>query len=134
MARVKRGVTSHAKHKKVLDLAKGYYGRRKNTIRVAKQAVEKAMQYAYRDRKNRKRSFRSLWIQRLNAAAREHGITYSRLIDGMAKAGITVDRKVLSDIAIHEPASFTAIVEQAKAALPPEVLKTASPQDVLQAA
>ena len=125
MARVKRGVTSHAKHKKVLDAAKGYYGRRKNTIRVAKQAVEKAMQYAYRDRKNRKRSFRSLWIQRLNAAAREHGLTYSRLVDGMAKAGIMVDRKVLSDIAIHEPASFTAIVEKAKAALPAEVLKAA---------
>ncbi len=125
MARVKRGVTSHAKHKKVLDAAKGYYGRRKNTIRVAKQAVEKAMQYAYRDRKNRKRSFRALWIQRLNAAAREHGLTYSRLIDGMAKAGVTVDRKVLSDIAIHEPAAFAAIVEQAKAALPPEVLKAA---------
>jgi large subunit ribosomal protein L20 len=125
MARVKRGVTSHAKHKKVLDAAKGYYGRRKNTIRIAKQAVEKAMQYAYRDRKNRKRSFRALWIQRLNAAAREHGLTYSRLIDGMAKAGVTVDRKVLSDIAIHEPAAFAAIVEQAKAALPPEVLKAA---------
>jgi large subunit ribosomal protein L20 len=125
MARVKRGVTSHAKHKKVLDAAKGYYGRRKNTIRIAKQAVEKAMQYAYRDRKNRKRSFRALWIQRLNAAAREHGITYSRLIDGMAKAGVTVDRKVLSDIAIHEPAAFAAIVEQAKAALPPDVLKAA---------
>ena len=125
MARVKRGVTSHAKHKKVLDAAKGYYGRRKNTIRIAKQAVEKAMQYAYRDRKNRKRSFRALWIQRLNAAAREHGLTYSRLIDGMAKAGVTVDRKVLSDIAIHEPAAFAAIVEQAKAALPAEVLKAA---------
>lgn len=125
MARVKRGVTSHAKHKKVLDAAKGYYGRRKNTIRVAKQAVEKAMQYAYRDRKNRKRTFRSLWIQRLNAAAREHGLTYSRLIDGMAKAGVTVDRKVLSDIAIHEPAAFAAIVAQAKAALPAEVLKAA---------
>ena len=125
MARVKRGVTSHAKHKKVLDAAKGFYGRRKNTIRVAKQAVEKAMQYAYRDRKNRKRSFRALWIQRLNAAAREHGLTYSRLIDGMAKAGVTVDRKVLSDIAIHEPAAFAAIVEQAKAALPAEILKAA---------
>lgn len=126
MARVKRGVTSHAKHKKVLDAAKGFYGRRKNTIRIAKQAVEKAMQYAYRDRKNRKRTFRSLWIQRLNAAAREHGLTYSRLIDGMAKAGITVDRKVLSDIAIHEPAAFAAIVEKAKGALPAEVLKEAA--------
>ena len=120
MARVKRGVTSHAKHKKVLDAAKGYYGRRKNTIRVAKQAVEKAMQYAYRDRKNRKRTFRALWIQRLNAAAREHGLTYSRLIDGLAKAGIEVDRRVLSDIAIREPEAFAAIVAQAKAALPPE--------------
>ena len=125
MARVKRGVTSHAKHKKVLDAAKGYYGRRKNTIRIAKQAVEKAMQYAYRDRKNRKRSFRALWIQRLNAAAREHGLTYSRLIDGMAKAGVTVDRKVLSDIAIHDAAAFAAIVEKAKAALPAEVVKAA---------
>ena len=118
MARVKRGVTSHAKHKKVLDAAKGYYGRRKNTIRIAKQAVEKAMQYAYRDRKNRKRTFRALWIQRLNAAVREHGLTYSRFIDGLAKAGIEVDRKVLSDIAIREPESFAAIVAQAKAALP----------------
>jgi large subunit ribosomal protein L20 len=120
MARVKRGVTSHAKHKKVLDAAKGYYGRRKNTIRIAKQAVEKAMQYAYRDRKNRKRTFRALWIQRLNAAAREHGLTYSRLIDGLGKAGIEVDRKVLSDIAIREPEAFAAIVARAKAALPVE--------------
>ena len=118
MARVKRGVTSHAKHKKVLKAARGYYGRRKNTIRIAKQAVEKSMQYAYRDRKNRKRTFRALWIQRLNAAVREHGLTYSRFIDGLAKAGIEVDRKVLSDIAIREPAAFAAIVEQAKAALP----------------
>ncbi len=120
MARVKRGVTSHAKHKKVLDAAKGYYGRRKNTIRIAKQAVEKAMQYAYRDRKNRKRTFRALWIQRINAAVREHGLTYSRLIDGLAKAGVEVDRKVLSDIAIREPEAFAAIVAQAKAALPAE--------------
>jgi large subunit ribosomal protein L20 len=120
MARVKRGVTSHAKHKKVLDAAKGYYGRRKNTIRIAKQAVEKAMQYAYRDRKNRKRTFRALWIQRLNAAVREHGLTYSRFIDGLGKAGIEVDRKVLSDIAIREPEAFAAIVAQAKAALPAE--------------
>jgi large subunit ribosomal protein L20 len=125
MARVKRGVTSHAKHKKVLDAAKGYYGRRKNTIRVAKQAVEKAMQYAYRDRKNRKRNFRALWIQRLNAGAREHGITYSRLIDGLARAGIEVDRKVLSDLAIREPEAFAAVVAQAKAALPPELVKAA---------
>ena len=118
MARVKRGVTSHAKHKKVLKAAKGFYGRRKNTIRIAKQAVEKAMQYAYRDRKNKKRTFRALWIQRLNAAVREHGLTYSRFINGLAKAGVEVDRKVLSDIAIREPEAFAAIVEQAKAALP----------------
>ena len=125
MARVKRGVTSHAKHKKVLDQAKGFYGRRKNTIRIAKQAVEKSMQYAYRDRKNRKRSFRALWIQRLNAAAREHGLTYSRLIDGLAKAGIEVDRKVLSEIAIREPEAFAAIIAQAKAALPAEQAQAA---------
>ena len=125
MARVKRGVTSHAKHKKVLDQAKGFYGRRKNTIRIAKQAVEKSMQYAYRDRKNRKRSFRALWIQRLNAAARERGLTYSRLIDGLAKAGIEVDRKVLSDIAIREPEAFAAIAEKARAALPTEAVAAA---------
>ena len=125
MARVKRGVTSHAKHKKVLDQAKGFYGRRKNTIRIAKQAVEKSMQYAYRDHKNRKRSVRALWIQRLNAAAREHGLTYSRLIDGLAKAGVEVDRKVLSDIAIREPEAFAAIVAQAKAALPADLVKAA---------
>src|SRR5215216_1176251 len=116
MARVKRGVTSHARHKKVFKAAKGYYGRRKNTIRVAKQAVERANQYAYRDRKRRKRTFRALWIQRLNAAVREFGLTYSRFIDGLGKAGITVDRKVLSDLAITEPAAFQAIVEKAKAA------------------
>ena len=118
MARVKRGVTAHAKHKKVLKAAKGYYGRRKNTIRIAKQAVEKANQYAYRDRKRRKRSFRALWIQRLNAAVRPFGLNYSRFIDGLAKAGITVDRKVLSELAIAEPAAFAAIVEQAKGHLP----------------
>ena len=117
MARVKRGVTAHAKHKKVLKKAKGYYGRRKNTIRVAKQAVEKAQQYAYRDRKVRKRNFRSLWTQRINAAAREHGLTYSRLIDGLTKAGVEVDRKVLSDLAIHEPEAFAALVGKAKEAL-----------------
>ncbi len=117
MARVKRGVTSHAKHKKVLDQAKGYYGRRKNTIRIAKQAVEKANQYAYRDRKTRKRNFRALWIQRINAAARDLGLTYGRLIDGLNRAGVEVDRKVLSDLAIHEPAAFAALAEQAKAAL-----------------
>ena len=117
MARVKRGVTAHAKHKKVLKAAKGYYGRRKNTIRVAKQAVEKALQYNFRDRKNKKRTFRALWIQRINAAAREHGLTYGRFIDGLTKAGIEVDRKVLADIAVTDPATFTALVGQAKAAL-----------------
>ena len=118
MSRVKRGVTSHAKHKKVYKAAKGFYGRRKNTIRAAMAAVEKAGQYAFRDRKRKKRTFRALWIQRLNAAVREHGLTYSRFIDGLGKAGVEVDRKVLSDIAIHEPDAFKAIVEQAKAALP----------------
>lgn len=118
MARVKRGVTSHAKHKKVFKAAKGFYGRRKNTIRVAKQAVDKANQYAFRDRKRRKRTFRALWIQRINAAVRPHGLTYSRFINGLALAGIEMDRKVLSDLAIHEPAAFEAIAEKAKAALP----------------
>ena len=117
MSRVKRGVTSHAKHKKVLRAAKGFFGRRKNTIRIAKQAVEKSMQYAYRDRKNRKRTFRALWIQRLNAAVRGFGLTYSRFISGLGKAGVIVDRKVLSDLAINEPAAFEAIVDKAKAAL-----------------
>ena len=125
MARVKRGVTAHAKHKKVLKKAKGYYGRRKNTIRVAKQAVEKAGQYAYRDRKVRKRNFRSLWIQRINAGAREHGLTYGRLVDGLTKAGIEVDRKVLSDLAIHEPEAFAGLVAKAKEAL--AYLKDATP-------
>jgi large subunit ribosomal protein L20 len=118
MARVKRGVTAHAKHKKTLESAKGFYGRRKNTIRAAKAAVDKAMQYAYRDRKNKKRTFRALWIQRINAGVREFGLTYSRFIDGLSRAGIEIDRKVLSELAIHEPAAFKAIVEQAKAALP----------------
>jgi large subunit ribosomal protein L20 len=117
MARVKRGVTSHAKHKKVLKAAKGYYGRRKNTIRVAKQAVEKANQYAFRDRKRRKRTFRALWIQRLNAAVRPFGLSYSRFVAGLAKAGIVIDRKVLSDLAISEPVAFEAIVGQVKSAL-----------------
>jgi large subunit ribosomal protein L20 len=117
MARVKRGVTAHAKHKKVIKAAKGYYGRRKNTIRIAKQAVEKAMQYTYRDRKRRKRTFRALWIQRINAAVREHGLTYARFIDGLTKAGIEIDRKVLSDIAIRDAAAFKALVEQADAAV-----------------
>ena len=118
MARVKRGVTSHAKHKKVYKAAKGYYGRRKNTIRVAKQAVEKANQYAFRDRKRKKRTFRALWIQRLNAAVRPFGLNYSRFINGLEMAGVTMDRKILSDLAIHEPAAFQAIVEKVKAALP----------------
>ena len=116
MSRVKRGVTSHARHRKVIKRAKGYYGRRKNTIRIAKQAVEKANQYAYRDRKNRKRSFRALWIQRINAAARANGFTYGRLIDGLKKAGIELDRKVLADIAVHEPQTFKGLVEAASAA------------------
>ncbi len=117
MARVKRGVTAHAKHKKVLKAAKGYYGRRKNTIRVAKQAVEKAQQYAYRDRKRRKRTFRALWIQRINAAARELGVTYGRLIDGLTKAGIEIDRKVLADIAVKDAAAFKSLVDQSQAAV-----------------
>ncbi|MCO5073909.1 MAG: 50S ribosomal protein L20 [Rhizobiaceae bacterium] len=125
MARVKRGVTSHAKHKKVIKAAKGFYGRRKNTIRIAKQAVEKSMQYAYRDRKARKRNFRALWVQRINAAVREHGLTYARFIDGINKAGIEIDRKVLSDMAIHEPQAFAAVVAQAKKAL--EYLKDTTP-------
>jgi large subunit ribosomal protein L20 len=117
MARVKRGVTSHARHKKIRKAAKGYYGRRKNTIRIAKQAVERANQYAYRDRKRKKRTFRALWIQRLNAAVRPFGLTYSRFIAGLGKAGVGIDRKVLSDLAIREPAAFEAIVGQVKAAL-----------------
>jgi large subunit ribosomal protein L20 len=117
MARVKRGVTAHAKHKKVLKAAKGYYGRRKNTIRIAKQAVEKANQYAFRDRKRRKRTFRALWIQRLNAAVRPFGLNYSRFVDGLTKANIVIDRKVLSDLAIREPAAFEAIVGHVKSAL-----------------
>jgi large subunit ribosomal protein L20 len=117
MARVKRGVAAHAKHKKTLKAAKGYYGRRKNTIRVAKQAVEKALQYAYRDRKNHKRSFRALWIQRINAAARENGITYGRFINGLTRAGIEVDRKVLADLAVKDAAAFKALVDQAKTAV-----------------
>jgi large subunit ribosomal protein L20 len=116
MSRVKRGVTSHARHRKVIKQAKGYYGRRKNTIRVAKQAVDKAGQYAYRDRKVRKRTFRALWIQRINAAARENGLTYGRLIDGLKKAGIDLDRKVLADLAVHEPATSKGLVAAASAA------------------
>ena len=116
MARVKRGVTSHAKHKKVLKQAKGFYGRRKNTIRTAKAAVDRAGQYAYRDRRNKKRSFRALWIQRINAAARLEGFTYSQFIHGLDKAGIVLDRKVLSTIAADE-ASFKAIAEKVRAAI-----------------
>ena len=125
MARVKRGVTAHAKHKKVIKAAKGFYGRRKNTIRTAKAAVDRSKQYAYRDRKNRKRSFRALWIQRINAGVREQGLTYGRFIDGLGKAGIEIDRKVLSDMAIHEPAAFVALVDAAKKAL--EYLKETTP-------
>jgi large subunit ribosomal protein L20 len=117
MSRVKRGVTAHAKHKKVLKRAKGFYGRRKNTIRTAKAAVDKAGQYAYRDRKNRKRSFRALWIQRINAAVREHGLTYGRFIDGLGKAGVEIDRKVLAELAVSEPASFKTLVDKAAGAL-----------------
>ena len=117
MSRVKRGVTAHARHKKTLKQAQGYYGRRKNTIRVAKQAVEKAGQYAYRDRRVRKRNFRSLWIQRINAAAREHGLTYGRFIDGLTKAGVEIDRKVLADIAVRDADAFKALVSQAQAAV-----------------
>jgi large subunit ribosomal protein L20 len=117
MSRVKRGVTNHARHKKVLKAAEGYYGRRKSTIRIAKQAVEKAGQYAYRDRRVKKRNFRALWIQRINAAVRDHGLTYGRFIDGLSKAEIAVDRKVLSDLAITQPEAFGVLVSKAKAAL-----------------
>lgn len=117
MPRVKRGVTARARHKKVLDMAKGYSGRRKNVYRVAVQAVTKAGQYAYRDRKQRKRQFRALWIARINAAARECGITYSRFINGLKKASVEIDRKVLADIAVHDKAAFAVIAEQAKANL-----------------
>ena len=117
MARVKRGVTAHARHKKVLDLAKGYRGRAKDAYRVAIEKVEKGLQYAYRDRRNKKRDFRGLWIQRINAGAREYGLTYSQFMNGLKKAGIDVDRKVLADLAAREPAAFKAIAEQAQAAL-----------------
>ena len=126
MARVKRGVTSHAKHKKVFEAAKGFRGRRKNTIRIAKQAVDRAAQYAYRDRKRRKRTFRALWIQRLNAAVRPFGLTYSRFIDGLSRAQVSVDRKVLSDLAINEPAAFEAIVTKVKDVLGAEPAKAAA--------
>ena len=113
MARIKRGVTTHARHKRILVKAKGYYGRRKNTIRIAMQAVEKAGQYAYRDRKAKKRTFRALWIQRINAAVREHGMTYGRFIEGLTKAGIEIDRKVLADLCVKDPVGFKALVDQA---------------------
>ena len=119
MSRVTSGVVTHARHKKVIKAAKGYYGRRKNTFKVARQAVDKANQYATRDRKNRKRNFRALWIQRINAAVRafDESLTYSRFINGLGLAGIEVDRKVLADLAVHEPEAFNAIAAQAKAAL-----------------
>jgi len=117
MARVKRGVVSHARHKKVLKLAKGFYGRRKNTIRTAKAAVDRSGQYAYRDRRNKKRNFRALWIQRINAAARLEGFTYSQFIHGLNVAGIDMDRKVLSDIAMNDAAGFTAIAAKVRTAL-----------------
>ena len=117
MARVKRGVTSHARHKKVLKQVKGQYGRRKNTIRVAKQALEKAMQYAYRDRRTKKREFRSLWIQRINAGVRTEGITYSKFINGLNKSGIKLDRKVLADIAYNDPEVFKSIVKKVQSSL-----------------
>jgi large subunit ribosomal protein L20 len=117
MARVKRGVTAHAKHKKIIEKAKGYRGRRKNVFRVATQAVTKAGQYAFRDRRQRKRQFRVLWIARINAAARECGLSYSRFMNGLKKAAIEIDRKVLADIAVHDKAAFAALAEKAKANL-----------------
>jgi large subunit ribosomal protein L20 len=117
MARVKRGVTTHARHKKVLKQAKGYRGRNKNVFRAAIERVEKGLQYAYRDRRVRKRTFRALWIQRINAGAREHGLTYSQFMNGIKLAGIEIDRKVLSDLAVREPDAFKSIVEKAQAAL-----------------
>mgnify|MGYP002524976788 FL=1 len=116
MARVKRGVTSHAKHKKVLKAVKGQWGRRKNTIRAAKQAMEKAMQYAYRDRRNKKRDFKSLWIQRINAGVRAEGLTYSKFINGLSKSGIKLDRKILAEIAYDNPEAFKTIVKKAQSA------------------
>ena len=117
MARVKRGVTTHARHKKLVKQAKGYRGRNKNVFRSAIQRVEKGLQYAYRDRRNRKRSFRALWIQRINAGAREHGLTYAQFMNGIKRAGIELDRKVLSDLAAREPEVFRGLVEKAQAAL-----------------
>ena len=117
MARVKRGVTTHARHKKVLKQAKGYRGRNKNVSRAAIERVEKGLQYAYRDRRVRKRTFRALWIQRINAGARQHGLTYSQFMNGIKRAGIEIDRKVLSDLAVREPDAFKTIAEKAQAAL-----------------
>ncbi len=125
MARVKRGTTTKARHKRILEQAKGYYGRRKNTIRIAKQAVEKAGQYAYRDRKVKKRSFRALWIQRINAAVRAEGLTYGQFMHGLKLAGVDLDRKVLADIAMHEGEAFKGIIAQARGALPAEAQATA---------
>ena len=118
MSRIKRGTTTHAKHKRILKAAKGFYGRRKNTIRVARQAVEKSGQYAYRDRKAKKRSFRALWIQRINAAVRAEGLTYGQFMHGLKLAGVELDRKVLADLAMNEGGAFSAIIAQAKSALP----------------
>ena len=118
MSRIKRGTTTHAKHKRILKDAKGYFGRRKNTIRIARQAVEKAGQYAYRDRKAKKRTFRALWIQRINAAVRAEGLTYGLFMHGLKLAGVELDRKVLADLAMNEAGAFSAIIAQAKAALP----------------
>jgi large subunit ribosomal protein L20 len=117
MARVKRGVTTHARHKKIVKMGSGYFGRSSTNYRIALERVEKALQYATRDRRNRKRDFRALWIQRINAGARLHGLTYSQLINGLKRAGIAVDRKVLADLAVREPAAFDTVVKQAQAAL-----------------
>ena len=127
MARIKRGVTTHARHKKIIDMAKGYRGRGKSCFRVAIEKVEKALRYAYRDRRNRKRTFRQLWIVRINAGARINGITYGRLINGLKLAGITLNRKMLSEMAAREPANFAAIAEQAKAALAAKPQPAAKP-------
>ena len=117
MSRVKRGVTTHARHKKIIKMAKGYRGRSKNCFRIAVQRVEKALQYAYRDRRNKKRDFRGLWIQRINAAVRELGLTYSVFMNGLIKAGITIDRKAMAELAVNEPAAFKALVDQVKTSM-----------------
>jgi large subunit ribosomal protein L20 len=118
MARVKRGVTTHARHKKIVDMAAGYRGRASTNFRIAIEKVEKGLQYAYRDRRNRKREFRALWIQRINAGARENGLTYAKMMNGLKRAGIEIDRKVLADLAVREPGAFAELVQQASAALP----------------